>query len=157
MLPEVRDNVCHFGDCIPSIFGPDNKISIPITAMAGDQNAATFGQCCFKKGEMKCTIGTGCFVDLNTGDQPYASKQGLYPIIGWKIGKETIFLTEGSAQTAGNLIEWAIDFGLFDSPDKSEIMASKVADTNGCYVVPGKNKNYFFIFLTSLKKKLSRV
>jgi len=136
VLPEVKDTICHFGDCIPSVFGEKNIISIPITAVAADQSAATFGQCCFSKGDTKCTIGTGCFVDINTGNQPYASKQGLYPLVGWKFGKEVSFLIEGTQPTAGNLIEWAIEFGLFDAPEKSEELASSVPDTNGCYFVP---------------------
>lgn len=86
---------------------------------------------------------------------------GLYPVIGWKIGKETVFLTEAVSQTAGSLIEWAIDCGFFKTPQQSEQLASSVKDTNGCYFVPGlvflllpiflQLNSFFFCFVSAFK------
>ena len=77
--------------------------------MAGDQHAALFGQCCFEEGMAKNTYGTGCFVLMNTGSKPVASKEGLLTTIGWKLNGRTTYALEGSAFNAGSAIQWLRD------------------------------------------------
>ena len=94
-----------------SLFG----FSIPITGIAGDQQAALFGQGCFEVGESKCTYGTGCFLLINTGNQQIKSSSGLLTTIAWQIGDEITYALEGSVFIAGALIQWLRD-GLLSLP-----------------------------------------
>lgn len=133
MLPQVRPSSCVYGMTDDSFFGGP----IPIGGAAGDQQAALFGQTCFKKGEVKNTYGTGCFLLMNTGNQPVYSKNGLVTTIAWGIDNEISYALEGSIFVAGAAIQWLRDeMRLIDSAADSEYMAKKVKDTNGCYVVP---------------------
>lgn len=110
---------------------------IPISGAAGDQQAALFGQACFLKGQAKNTYGTGCFVLMNTGEVPVYSKNGLVTTIAWKIGDRVTYALEGSIFIGGALIQWLRDeLRLLDSAQDAEYMAQKVADTNGCCIVP---------------------
>jgi putative glycerol kinase 5 len=139
VLPQVLDTSGEFGFCVGDVFDlPSASIHIPITSIVGDQQASLFGQCCFEPGDTKVTMGTGSFVNINTGDQPYASKSGLYPMVAWRIGKETAFMIEGCDRNGGAAIEWAKDIGFFEDISKLEESASSVSDTNGAYFVPGK-------------------
>ena len=125
MLPEPKPSSCIYGEADASYFGG----AIPIGGAAGDQQSALFGQTCFQAGEAKNTYGTGCFLLMNTGERPVFSENGLD-------GKVTYAL-EGSIFVAGAAIQWLRDeMKLIDSAADSEIMAKKVKDTNGCYVVP---------------------
>ena len=133
MLPEAKPSSCVYGMSDPSFFGGE----IPIAGAAGDQQAALFGQTCFEKGEAKNTYGTGCFLLMNTGEQPVFSKNGLVTTIAWGLDGKVNYALEGSIFVAGAAIQWLRDeMRLIDSAADSEYMAGKVADTNGCYVVP---------------------
>ena len=110
---------------------------IPIAGAAGDQQAALFGQTCFTPGQSKCTYGTGAFLLMNTGNRPISSQNGLVTTIGWGLHGEVTYALEGSIFVAGAAIQWLRDeLRFIDSAADSEYMARKVADTNGCYVVP---------------------
>lgn len=133
MLPEAKPSSCVYGMSDSSFFGGE----IPIAGAAGDQQAALFGQTCFEKGEAKNTYGTGCFLLMNTGEQPVFSKNGLVTTIAWGLDGKVNYALEGSIFVAGAAIQWLRDeMRLIDSAADSEYMAGKVADTNGCYVVP---------------------
>lgn len=110
---------------------------IAIAGAAGDQQAALFGQTCFHAGEAKNTYGTGCFLLMNTGETPVFSKNGLVTTIAWGIDGKVTYALEGSIFVAGASIQWLRDeMKLIDSASDSEYMATKVEDTQGCYVVP---------------------
>ncbi len=133
MLPEVKPSSCVYGETTPNLFGGPVKIA----GAAGDQQAALFGQMCFNPGEAKNTYGTGCFMLMNTGDKPVFSKNGLITTIAWGIGGEVEYALEGSIFVAGSAIQWLRDqLKIIDSAVDSEFFASKVPDTNGCYLVP---------------------
>ncbi len=133
MLPEVKPSSCIYGETDPVYFGK----AIPIGAAAGDQQAALFGQTCFHAGEAKNTYGTGGFLLMNTGERPVISKHGLLTTIAWGIDGRIEYALEGSIFVAGAAIQWLRDeLGLIRSAAETEELASRVKDTNGCYVVP---------------------
>lgn len=133
MLPEVKSSSCVYGMTDSSFFGDE----IAIAGAAGDQQAALFGQTCFQKGEAKNTYGTGCFLLMNTGEEPVFSNHGLVTTIAWGLDGKVNYALEGSIFVAGAAIQWLRDeMKLIDSAKESESMAQKVKDTNGCYVVP---------------------
>lgn len=133
MLPEAKPSSCVYGEADAGFFGAP----IPIAGAAGDQQAALFGQTCFKEGEAKNTYGTGCFLLMNTGEKPVFSKNGLVTTIAWGMDGKVNYALEGSIFVAGAAIQWLRDeMQLIDSSQVSEYMAQKVEDTNGCYVVP---------------------
>lgn len=133
MLPEVKPSSCVYGKTDRSFFGEE----IPIAGAAGDQQAALFGQTCFKAGEAKNTYGTGCFLLMNTGEMPVLSKNDLVTTIAWGLDGKVYYALEGSIFVAGAAIQWLRDeMRLIDTAADSEYMARKVEDTNGCYVVP---------------------
>uniref|UniRef100_A0A3B4U8V8 Glycerol kinase 5 n=1 Tax=Seriola dumerili TaxID=41447 RepID=A0A3B4U8V8_SERDU len=120
-----------FGSTDPSIFG----VSIPIMSMA-DQQAAMFGECCFDVGDVKITMGTGTFMNINTGSKPHTSVAGLYPVVGWKIGPEVVYLAEGNAADTGTAIKWAQELELFSDVQETSAMAYSVNDSDGVCFVP---------------------
>ena len=133
MLPQARPSSEVYGMADESYFGKE----IPIGGAAGDQQAALFGQTCFTAGEAKNTYGTGAFLLMNTGTKPVFSDNGLITTIAWGLDGEVNYALEGSIFVAGAAIQWLRDeMRLVDSSPASEYMASKVKDTNGCYVVP---------------------
>jgi glycerol kinase len=133
MLPEVLPSSFVYAHTDSSFFGG----SIPIAGALGDQQAALFGQACFNKGEVKNTYGTGCFMLVNTGDKPIRSKNNLVTTIAWGLDGKVTYALEGSVFVAGAAVQWLRDeMKLIDSAADSEYMATKVKDTNGCYVVP---------------------
>jgi len=133
MLPEAKPSSCIYGESLAQFFGAP----IPIAGAAGDQQAALFGQTCFTPGEAKNTYGTGCFMLMNTGDKPVFSKNGLVTTIAWGLDGKVEYALEGSVFVAGAAIQWLRDqLKVIDASPDSEYMAKKVADTNGCYVVP---------------------
>ncbi len=111
---------------------------IPIAGIAGDQQAALFGQACFAPGDAKCTYGTGAFILMNTGDKPVASKAGLLTTVAWKLSTgELRYALEGSAFIAGAAVQWLRDgLGLFSSAHEVEALAREVPDSGGVIVVP---------------------
>ncbi len=133
MLPEVKPSSYIFGQTDPKILGA----SIPIGGVAGDQQAALFGQCCFNEGELKNTYGTGGFLLMNTGNKPYMTDNGLLTTIAWGIGDRVTYALEGSVFVCGAAIQWLRDgLKLIDSAQDSEYYASKVPDSGGVIVVP---------------------
>ena len=131
MLPEVRSSSEIYGHT--EILG----VQVPIAGIAGDQQAALFGQTCFAPGEAKNTYGTGCFLLMNTGETPVFSKNGLVTTIAWGLDGKVNYALEGSIFVAGAAIQWLRDeLRLLEEARDSEYMAGKVQDTNGCYVVP---------------------
>ena len=133
MLPTAVPSSQIYGYADPSFLGGE----IPIAGAAGDQQAALFGQTCFHEGEAKNTYGTGCFLLMNTGEQPVFSKNGLVTTIAWGLDGKVTYALEGSIFVAGASIQWLRDgMRLIDSAADSEYMATKVKGTHGCYVVP---------------------
>ncbi len=133
MLPEVKPSSCVYGESDPEFFGGP----IRIAGAAGDQQAALFGQTCFDKGEAKNTYGTGCFMLMNTGEKPIFSKNDLLTTIAWGLDNKVTYALEGSVYVAGAAIQWLRDeLKIVDSSPDSEYFATRVKDTNGCYVVP---------------------
>ena len=133
MLPEAKPSSCVYGEADPSLFGGPIKIG----GAAGDQQAALFGQTCYKAGEAKNTYGTGCFVLMNTGEKPIFSKNGLVTTIAWGLDGKVNYALEGSVFVAGASIQWLRDqLRVVDTAPDSEYMATRVKDTAGCYVVP---------------------
>lgn len=133
MLPEVKPSSCVYGTADPSLLGGP----IPIAGAAGDQQAALFGQTCFTAGEAKNTYGTGTFMLMNTGETPVFSQNGLVTTIAWGLDGKVNYALEGSVFIAGAAIQWLRDeMRLVDTSPDSEYMATRVKDTNGCYVVP---------------------
>ena len=133
MLPEAKPSSCVFGESDPEFFGGPIKIC----GVAGDQQAALFGQTCFTPGEAKNTYGTGCFMLMNIGDKPLFPNNGLLTTIAWGLDGKVEYALEGSVFVAGAAIQWLRDeVKLVDQSPDSEYFATRVPDTNGCYVVP---------------------
>jgi len=133
MLPEVRDSSGVIGESDAEWLGT----SVPIAGMAGDQQAALFGQGCFAPGSAKNTYGTGCFLLMNTGAEPASSKSGLVTTIAWRVGGAVEYALEGSIFVAGAAVQWLRDgLGLVRQAADTEEAARSVADTGGVYVVP---------------------
>ena len=132
MLPEIKDTGGLFGHVAEEHFGA----SIPITGVISDQTSATFAQGCWERGDLKCTLGTGMFMCINTGSKPHASLTGVYPVVGWKIGKDVTFLAEANFPSSGSVCEWGAKFGLYSDPSETEAIAESVEDSNGVCFVP---------------------
>ena len=133
MLPEVVPSSGVLGETDPNLFGG----SIPIGGVAGDQQAATFGQACFDPGDVKTTYGTGCFMLMNTGSRAATSENQLLTTIGWQIGQEVTYCLEGSVFIGGAVVQWLRDgLGIVDSADQVEALAASVPDTDGLVLVP---------------------
>ncbi|MDC0936882.1 glycerol kinase GlpK [Pirellulales bacterium] len=133
MLPHVQDSSGEFGVAEKKIFGEE----VPITGIAGDQQAATFGQGCFRPGMAKNTYGTGCFILLNTGDKPVQSKHGLLTTIGWGINGKITYCLEGSVFVGGAAVQWLRDgLGIIKNSSDVEKLAQSVSDNGGVYFVP---------------------
>lgn len=133
ILPSVFDNTHHFGDIDSDFLG----CQIPIMGMAGDQQAATVGQACFKPGMVKTTYGTGCFMLLNTGDNMLQSSHRLISTIAYRIQGKVTYGLEGSIFCAGVTVKWLRDtLKLIQSASETEVLAASIPDTEGVYLVP---------------------
>lgn len=133
VLPEVKPSSEVYGMTDPSMFG----VEIPIAGIAGDQQAALFGQACFEPGMAKNTYGTGCFMLMNTGEEIVPSKNGLLTTMAWGVDGKVEYALEGSIFIAGASIQWLRDeLQLINDAKDSEYFATKVKDSNGVYVVP---------------------
>ncbi|MBI1362446.1 MAG: glycerol kinase GlpK [Proteobacteria bacterium] len=133
LLPEVKPNVADFGLTDADVIG----MAVPITAMAGDQHAATVGQACFKPGMMKSTYGTGCFAVLNTGEKAVTSQNKMLTTIAYQVGAKPVYALEGSIFNAGTAIQWLRDgLKLITSSGECEALAKSIAGTRGVYMVP---------------------
>jgi glycerol kinase len=139
VLPDVRPSAGVLGETRSVAGLPDG---IPIAGMAGDQQAALFGQACFAPGDAKCTFGTGAFILMNTGDEPVPSRSGLLTTVGWQLGAgaesgEVSYALEGSAFIAGAAVQWLRDgLGLVAKASDIEALAAKVPDSGGVTLVP---------------------
>ncbi len=133
MLPAVLPSSGLFGYTDARVLGAE----LPIAGVAGDQQAALFGQCCFDGGDIKNTYGTGAFLLMNTGNEPYMTNNGLVTTVAWKIGDKVTYALEGSVFTCGAAIQWLRDgMRVIESAQDSEYYASKVKDSGGVMVVP---------------------
>jgi len=133
ILPEVKPSSYIYGNTEDSLFGSE----IPIAGIAGDQQAALFGQCCHEPGTAKNTYGTGCFLLMNTGEKAVESKNGLLTTIAWGIDGKVEYALEGSIFIAGAAIQWLRDeLRMIKNAAESERYATAVEDTNGVYMVP---------------------
>ncbi len=133
VLPRVVDTAAVVGMLDAKILGS----AVPLASMAGDQQAALFGQACYTPGMMKNTYGTGCFLLMNTGHTPVASHHGLVSTVGWRIGGKTTYALEGSVFIGGAAVQWLRDeMGLIQSAAESEAIAASLTDNGGVYMVP---------------------
>jgi glycerol kinase len=134
VLPAVKASSAVFGTTAPELFGAE----IPITGIAGDQQAALFGQACFKPGMLKNTYGTGCFMLMQTGEKIFHSKSGLLTTIAWKIGNDKVqYALEGSVFIAGAVVQWLRDeLKIISSSAEIESLAAQTPDNGGVYLVP---------------------
>src|SRR5213595_1714044 len=131
ILPEVRGSSEVYGET--TLFGG----AIPIAGIAGDQQAALFGQACTRPGMVKNTYGTGCFMLMHTGEKPIVSKNNLLTTVAWRVGGRTEYALEGSIFIAGAVVQWLRDgVGIIESSSEVEALASRVEDTGGVYLVP---------------------
>src|SRR2546421_1687123 len=133
MLPQVLPSSQVYGATAKNLLGAE----VPIAGVAGDQQAALFGQACFEPGMAKNTYGTGCFLLMNTGRTAIAPSGGLLATVAWRIGAETVYTLEGSVFIAGAAIQWLRDgLGVLGSAAESQRLAESVPDTGGVYLVP---------------------
>lgn len=133
MMPEVKSSSEIYGHTKTTIFAHE----VPISGIAGDQQAALFGQMCIEPGAIKNTYGTGCFVMLNTGRKPVMSKNNLLTTVAWKIGDRVDYALEGSIYVGGSVVQWLRDgLGFITSSSEIEDLASTVPDSGGVYFVP---------------------
>ena len=132
-LPQVVDSSGLIGMLDPAILGR----AIPVTAIAGDQHASLFGQACLKKGDIKNTYGTGCFMLMNTGAEPVTSRNGLLTTMAWRIGGKPTYALEGSVFMGGATIQWLRDeLKIIDHAAETENLATSIQSTGGVYLVP---------------------
>jgi len=132
--PEVKASSEIYGVTSKDIFG----VEIPVSGIAGDQQAALFGQMCIEEGMVKNTYGTGCFVVMNTGSKPIASKHKLLTTIGWQIGNEVTYAIEGSIFIGGAVVQWLRDqLGIIQSSSEIEALAKQVENSGGVSFVQG--------------------
>ncbi|KAA6223306.1 glycerol kinase [Streptomyces albofaciens JCM 4342] len=132
VLPEIRSSAEVYGTAVGQLAG------VPVAAALGDQQAAVFGQTCYRVGEAKNTYGTGSFLLLNTGQRPVPSKSGLLTTLGYQLGGEApVYCLEGSIAITGALVQWFRDqLGIIGSADEIENLAAQVPDNGGAYIVP---------------------
>ena len=133
MMPEVKSSSEVYGHTKTTIFAH----KVPIAGIAGDQQAALFGQMCTEPGMVKNTYGTGCFLLMNSGEKPILSKNNLLTTVAWKIGDKVNYALEGSIFVGGSVVQWLRDgLGVIKSSSEVEDLASQVPDTNGVFFVP---------------------
>ena len=133
MMPEVKSSSEVYGHTKTTIFAH----KVPIAGIAGDQQAALFGQMCTEPGMVKNTYGTGCFLLMNSGEKPILSQNNLITTVAWKIGDRVNYALEGSIFVGGSVVQWLRDgLGVINSSSEVEALASQVPDTNGVYFVP---------------------
>lgn len=134
ILPQVVSSSDVYGETSPELFGK----AIPIAGIAGDQQAATFGQACYEAGQVKNTYGTGCFMLMNTGSKPVASQNNLLTTVAWRVGEQpTQYALEGSIFIAGAAVQWLRDeMKLITTASETEAIANSIDSTDGVYVVP---------------------
>ena len=133
MMPEVRSSSEVYGHTKTTLFAHE----VPIAGIAGDQQAALFGQMCTVPGSVKNTYGTGCFLLMNTGEKPILSRNNLLTTVAWKIGDTVNYALEGSIFVGGSVVQWLRDgLGIIRSSSEIEALAASVPDNGGVYFVP---------------------
>ena len=133
MMPQVRSSSEVYGHTKTTLFAHE----VPISGIAGDQQAALFGQMCTEPGSVKNTYGTGCFLLMNSGEKPIMSSNNLLTTIAWKIGEKVTYALEGSIFVAGSVVQWLRDgLGIIRSSSEVEELAASVPDNGGVYFVP---------------------
>ena len=133
MMPEVKSSSEVYGHTKTTLFAHE----VPIAGIAGDQQAALFGQMCTEPGSVKNTYGTGCFLLMNSGEKPITSSNNLLTTIAWKIGDKVNYALEGSIFVAGSVVQWLRDgLGIIRSSSEIEALAASVPDNGGVYFVP---------------------
>ena len=133
VLPEAKDSAADYGETDPEIFGRP----VPICGVAGDQQAAAFGQACFAPGDVKSTYGTGCFVLANTGDKAVESNNNLLTTIAWRLNGEATYALEGSIFVAGAAVQWLRDeLKIIKDAAETQALAESIETNNGVYLVP---------------------
>lgn len=131
MMPQVKSSSEVYGET--DLLGGN----VPVAGIAGDQQAALFGQMCTEPGSVKNTYGTGCFLLMNTGEKPIMSKNNLLATIAWKIGDKVDYALEGSIFVAGSVVQWLRDgLGIIKNSSEVEALAASVPDNGGVYMVP---------------------
>ncbi|XP_065840915.1 putative glycerol kinase 5 [Oscarella lobularis] len=133
IAPKVEDTSQEFCVCPESLFGA----SFPISAIVADQQSSFFGNCCWARGDVKITSGTGTFIDVNTSTKPHASMTGMLPLVGWKIKSEVVFVAEGQASATGKTVEWGRECGFYPTVEESSQVAKSVEDAGGVCFIPG--------------------
>lgn len=132
-LPEVLDCSANFGNCEYKIF----ELHLPISGVAGDQQAASIGQACFDRGSLKCTFGTGSFLIINTGNHAVISKSNLLTTINYRLNGQTTYAVEGSIFISGAIIQWLRDnLNFIEKAAETEVIAKNMEGNNGVYLVP---------------------
>ena len=130
-LPEIKETSDDYGKT--TLLGEP----IPITSVVADQQSALFAEACFGKGDVKCTNGTGTFIDMNTGHEPMASVHKMTPMIAWKLNGKVTYQLEGIVNTTGSVVQWLRDdLRIISSAGETEKLAKSVEDTKGVYIVP---------------------
>ena len=133
MMPAVKSSSEVYGHTKTTIFAHE----VPIAGIAGDQQAALFGQMCTEPGAVKNTYGTGCFLLMNTGEKPILSQNNLLTTVAWKIGDTVNYALEGSIFVGGSVVQWLRDgLGVIRSSSEVEALAASVPDNGGVYFVP---------------------
>ncbi|KAF0308428.1 putative glycerol kinase 5 [Amphibalanus amphitrite] len=132
MLPEVVSTTYDFGSTAPEVLGAPLKIGCVI----GDQSASLFGAECWQRGDVAVTLGTGSFMDVNTGDRPHTSVRGFYPAVAWELGEEVVFMAEGAAGDTAASVLWGRRIGLYDAVEDTAALAESVPDAGGVRFVP---------------------
>ncbi|XP_050294992.1 putative glycerol kinase 5 isoform X2 [Anthonomus grandis grandis] len=131
-LPTVVENDFQYGETLQKIFG----VPIKIGAVMSDQSASMYGSGCCKENDVKLTLGTGAFLNLNTGQHIRRTAHGLYPLVGWKISKKMVYLTEVACSDAGSLIQWLMENESLQHPEDLTKIATSVKDNGGVYFIP---------------------
>ncbi|GBM11321.1 Putative glycerol kinase 5 [Araneus ventricosus] len=159
VLPEVKNTCDNYGQILPEIFGA----AIPISAVVGDQQASLFGAGCFRKNDINCTMGTGTFLNINTGSQPVVTCNGIYTLIGWTISSNTTYILECGFHDVGTVLSVAQNLGFFGHPAESCQIAESVSDTGDVYFLPSScsslcsdHRNGNMSSLTGLKVQTSK-
>ncbi|XP_042205377.1 putative glycerol kinase 5 isoform X2 [Homarus americanus] len=132
IFPELRNSVGDWGVCSPKFFG----VPIPITAVVSDQGASLFGSCGFQRGDVKVSLGTGAFLNINTGNKAHASVKGIYPVHGWKDEEGLIHMAEASSNDNGTVIEWGQLIGLYEKASQTSEIASSVNGPSTVFFIP---------------------
>ncbi|KAK9710958.1 FGGY family of carbohydrate kinase [Popillia japonica] len=132
IFPQIVNSDHDFGKTIPEIFGAPIRIG----SVIADQQASMFGSFCYQRKDLKITIGTGSFININTDSQPLASADGTYPLVGWTLKNISTYLTEASCKDAGSLIQWALNMGIATEVSKISAQAYSVKDSDGVFFIP---------------------